>query len=58
MEEPNKPPPHPVHREPAEAPIRLSSEGLFGARREVLIVHNGREYCLRLTRNDKLILTA
>lgn len=58
MQAPNKTPPHPARREPAEAPVRLSSDGLFGARREVLIVHNGREYCLRLTRNDKLILTA
>lgn len=43
---------------PVEAPARLSSERLFGAKREVVIVHNGREYSLRLTRNDKLILTA
>ncbi|MEI6723418.1 MAG: hemin uptake protein HemP [Betaproteobacteria bacterium] len=43
---------------PPEAPERLSSEALFGARRELVIIHNGREYCLRLTRNDKLILTA
>lgn len=43
---------------PAEAPVRLSSEALFGARREVVIVHNGREYHLRLTQNDKMILTA
>jgi hemin uptake protein HemP len=50
--------PRQTRPEPAEAPLRLSSEGLFGAQREVLIVHNGREYCLRLTRNDKLILTA
>ncbi len=41
-----------------EAPARLSSEALFGARRELVIVHNGREYHLRLTQNDKLILTA
>ena len=36
----------------------ISSEALFGDRREVVILHNGREYRLRLTQNDKLILTA
>ena len=37
---------------------RISSEALFGEQREVVILHNGREYRLRLTQNDKLILTA
>lgn len=37
---------------------RVNSEELFGSRRELVIVHNGREYRLRLTQNDKLILTA
>jgi len=37
---------------------RISSESLLGSRGELLIVHNGREYRLRLTQNDKLILTA
>ncbi|HEX6690082.1 MAG TPA: hemin uptake protein HemP [Burkholderiales bacterium] len=40
------------------APARVSSEALLGARGELLIVHNGREYRLRLTQNGKLILTA
>ena len=40
------------------APRKVSSESLFGANRELVIVHNGREYRLRLTQNDKLILTA
>jgi hemin uptake protein HemP len=43
---------------PGEAPERVSLESLLGTRRELLIVHNGREYRLRLTQNDKLILTA
>jgi len=43
--------------EPA-APARVSSEALLGPRGELLIVHNGREYRLRLTQNGKLILTA
>ena len=37
---------------------RIASEALLGTHREVVIVHNGREYRLRLTQNDKLILTA
>jgi hemin uptake protein HemP len=37
---------------------RVSSETLLGPRRELVIVHKGREYRLRLTQNDKLILTA
>ncbi len=41
------------------APVagRLSSATLFGDRREVVIVHRGQEYLLRITRSDKLILT-
>jgi hemin uptake protein HemP len=41
-----------------EPPARVSSETLLGPRGELLIVHNGREYRLRLTQNGKLILTA
>jgi hemin uptake protein HemP len=37
---------------------RISIEALLGPARELIIVHNGREYRLRLTRNGKLILTA
>jgi hemin uptake protein HemP len=37
---------------------RIPSEQLFGAQREVVILHNGREYRLRLTQSGKLILTA
>jgi hemin uptake protein HemP len=40
------------------APRKVASEALFGSSRELVIVHNGREYRLRLTQNDKLILTA
>jgi hemin uptake protein HemP len=42
----------------AKVPERVSSEALLGRRRELVIVHNGREYRLRLTQNGKLILTA
>ena len=37
---------------------RVSSESLLGTCRERVIMHNGREYRLRLTRNGRLILTA
>jgi hemin uptake protein HemP len=42
----------------AIAPQKVHSETLLGSARELLIVHNGREYRLRLTQNGKLILTA
>jgi len=37
---------------------RIDVRELLGDRREVLIVHGGREYRLRLTSSGKLILTA
>jgi hemin uptake protein HemP len=42
----------------AEPPRRVPSEILLGQRGELVILHRGREYRLRLTRNGKLILTA
>ena len=39
------------------SPCRVTSESLLGRRKELVIVHNGREYRLRLTSNGKLILT-
>ena len=48
----------PFSAPPASEPKRISSESLLGSKKELLIVHNGREYRLRLTQNDKLILTA
>ncbi|MDN5937556.1 MAG: hemin uptake protein HemP [Salinisphaera sp.] len=36
---------------------RLRSADLFRRGNRLIIEHRGREYCLRLTRNDKLILT-
>jgi hemin uptake protein HemP len=46
-------------REPRErrAPRRIDSPTLFDGNREVVIVHQGQEYRLRITRADKLILT-
>ena len=40
------------------APARIASDALLGAARQVVIVHNGREYLLRQTQAGKLILTA
>jgi hemin uptake protein HemP len=37
---------------------RVSSESLLGENKELVILHQGREYRLRLTQNGKLILTA
>ena len=39
-------------------PQRVNSAALLGASRELIIVHSGREYRLRLTQNERLILTA
>jgi hemin uptake protein HemP len=48
-------------RHPASAAARepptVDAGTLLGAAREVLIVHKGERYRLRLTQNDKLILT-
>jgi hemin uptake protein HemP len=41
-----------------EAPRKVASDALLGGQRELVIVHNGREYRLRITQNGKLILTA
>jgi len=48
--------------EPDARPItddarQLASVALFQGRREVVIVHRGQAYRLRITRADKLILT-
>ena len=49
----------PTHQElPGTDPSRVRSEALLGNRKEVVIVHNGREYRLRRTQSGKLILTA
>lgn len=47
---------------PAEVPKQESGQvikagTLFGGRREVLIEHAGAHYRLRITQNNKLILT-
>jgi hemin uptake protein HemP len=52
------PAPVPAAGHGVRAVKRIPSEALLGAGREVVIVHGGREYRLRLTQNGKLILTA
>lgn len=39
-------------------PKKITSESLLGLGRELVILHNGKEYRLRVTQNGKLILTA
>jgi hemin uptake protein HemP len=41
----------------AAAVPRLDARAVFGAAREVIILHRGQEYRLRITRAGKLILT-
>ena len=41
---------------PSHSP-RIQSADLFNGRREVVIVHQGMEYRLHITKADKLILT-
>jgi len=36
---------------------RVLVEDLFHGRKQVILVHNGEDYCLRITSNDRLILT-
>jgi hemin uptake protein HemP len=53
--------PEPARSEPpiaASSPrVRMSSRDLFRGGREIVILHAGQEYLLRITRADKLILT-
>jgi hemin uptake protein HemP len=49
-----KSPEHPVRRAPVP---RVGSDQLLLGSHELVIEHAGQEYHLRLTRNDKLILT-
>jgi hemin uptake protein HemP len=42
----------------ASGSLRMSAGELFGDAREIVILHNGREYRLRITQQGKLLLTA
>jgi hemin uptake protein HemP len=50
--------PQPSGRRDSGAPERVTSRELLGRCAELIIVHDGREYRLRVTQNGKLILTA
>lgn len=50
---PDSAPPFDTPREPREIPIG----DLLGEAREALIIHAGERYRLRITANNKLILT-
>jgi hemin uptake protein HemP len=47
----------PIERPATEHERQVPSAVLFQGRREIVIVHHGQEYRLRITRADKLILT-
>ena len=47
----------PPDSRPISGRRNIASTELFGAETEVLISHNGEQYRLRITRQDKLILT-
>ena len=40
-----------------QVPREISSEALFQGKSELVILHNAQRYQLRITSNDKLILT-
>lgn len=46
-----------LHHAEAHALPQLHSQQLFAYSREIRILHAGEEYRLRLTRNNRLILT-
>ena len=52
-----KPPDGRVPPAPGETPRTITTEDLLAGRREIVIVHRGERYLLRVTRSGKLILT-
>ena len=46
-----------VEQEAVPERRRVGSNELFGKQNEIVIEHNNEEYRLRITSNDKLILT-
>jgi hemin uptake protein HemP len=47
----------PTERSQTEAPRRVPLSHILGSDREIVIEFNGADYRLRITRNQKLILT-
>jgi hemin uptake protein HemP len=42
---------------PISDKIKIDARDLFKTHKEIIITHRGEDYCLRITSNDKLILT-
>jgi hemin uptake protein HemP len=54
----NATPPHSARREAPDMQTKtITCTELFGDLREIIILHAGNEYRLRITSNGKLILT-
>ncbi len=47
----------PNANQPSVDVMQISSAKLFGDQKEIIIIHNGERYSLRITANRKLILT-
>lgn len=54
---PTPTPPTPERSAQPQSPRRIAVSELMGGAEVVILVHNGQEYHLRLTRANKLILT-
>jgi hemin uptake protein HemP len=55
---PNKTPPPPAWNQAhVPGPAKIEGAQLFAGQREIVIVHHGEQYRLRITRQEKLILT-
>jgi hemin uptake protein HemP len=48
---------HPHNSADLSKPSIINAHELLGPRREIKLDFRGQEYCLRITRNEKLILT-
>jgi hemin uptake protein HemP len=44
------------HKDAPEAVLKIDASTLFGTEREIVIVHDGTRYRLRITRKNRLIL--
>jgi hemin uptake protein HemP len=49
-------PPNPESAPPAVPEVIVDAQQIFQGRKEIVIVHGGARYRLRLTRRNKLIL--
>ena len=56
-EEPNRPQPAENFGSMGQAPKIVTTADLFGGADEIVLLHKGSPYRLRITRQDKLILT-